>query len=242
MAHGAPDYSNVRKEEFVYRVDDMAELSARTHRGGSLERRGETVFFENFEHGLNAWDTYTGGAGASIKLTADEFVSKGFACELIAGSDGNPFAKIDYELPLLSMSKIGLEARFQQWSDIDRLITYIDYFDGTNLNTGYLRYSPVLETITIRNSDNVYETVLSNIAPPTAGQIFDYMKLVIDTGTGKYVRGMYNNNVIDLSDYDLYQIADTGPKRMVVVVLMYSVTGNNGKAIVDNIIVTRNET
>lgn len=241
MAHGAPDYSDVRKEEFVYRVDDMGEMVARMHRGGSLERRGETVFFETFEHGLNAWDTFTGGTGGSIKLTADEFVSKGFACEMIGGSDSTRFANIHYELPLLSMSKIGLECRWKQFANIDALTIYVDYYDGTNLNAAYLRYRPVTEVLTIRNSDNDYPTVLSGIAPPTAGELFDYMKLVLDTETGKYVRGMYNNNVIDLSDYDVYQIADAGPKRMVAVTLVHSLTGENGKAIVDNIIITRNE-
>ncbi len=242
MAHGAPDYSNVRKEEFVYRVDDLAELSARLNKAVSLERRGETVFFEDFEHGLNAWDAYTLGTGAAITLTADEFVSKGFACQLLAGSDGSRMAWIDYELPLLSMTKIGLECRIKQFTNIDNITIYIDYYDGTTLYNGRLRYNPLLSTITIRDSDNNYETVLTGIDPPTAGELFDYLKIVVDSNTGKYVRGMYNNNVIDLSEHDLYQIADAGPKRMVVVVHTQSVSGENGKAVIDNIIVTRNET
>ena len=242
MAHGAPDYSNVRKEEFVYRVDDMAELSARLHRGVSLERRGETVFFETFEQGVNSWDMSSFGTGASAKLTADDFVSKGFAVELIGGSDGALQASINYELPLLSMSKIGLECRWKQFANINTLTIYIDYYDGTNLNAGFLRYRPTLETLTIRNSDNVFETVASGVTAPPDAELWDFMKVVIDTNTLKYVRGMYNNNRVDLSSYDLYQLADAGAKRMVGVGLVESVSGQNGKAIIDNIIVTRNET
>lgn len=241
MAHGAPDYSNVRKEEFVYRVDDMGEMVARTHRGSSLERRGETVYFENFEHGLNAWTSALGGTGASAKLTSDEFVSKGFACELIAGSDGDVSSRIFYRLPLLSMSKVGLECRWKQYDDISQLTIYIDYYDGTNLHAGYWRYYPQTGKLTIRNSVGGFWTVKSNVDPPTSDTLFDYMKIVIDTEESKYVRGMYNNTIIDLSEYALYEIADATPQAMVVVVQVHSVAPANAKAIVDNIIVTRNE-
>lgn len=241
MAHGAPDYSNVRKEEFVYRVDDMAELSARLNKSVSLERRGETVLFEDFAEGFNAWDATIFGTGSAVNLTADEFVSKGFAAEIIAGSDGAKQAKLDYELPLLSISKIGLEARIKQFANLDDIAIQIDLYDGTNLYTGRLRYSPNDEKITIKTPDDNDDVVQTSVTKPPDGELFGFMKVVLDTSNNMYVRGFYNNIQLDLSDYSLYTIASATAPRMVIQLLVNGLGTTTAKAVYDNIIVTRNE-
>jgi len=109
MPHGAPDWSNVVKYEKVHRLDDMAELVARL---GSLviyDRRGDLVWCDSFEYGLQAWEKDPQGTGAAALVTCEAFRSRGFCAKMIAGSDGYALVRIARFFPLLIPGKHGCE-------------------------------------------------------------------------------------------------------------------------------------
>lgn len=241
MAHGAPDYSNVLKPEFTHRVDDMAELTARLSNAVSLERRGETIFVETFQYGFSNWDRNTSGTGGAVNLTGDDFVSKGLACNLVAGSDSGRQAKIDLDLPYLSLSKVGVECRAMFDAELDAFGMYISYFDGTHLRAGGIRYYYGDELIKYNNSSNVYVELVTNVPPPDTRDMFSYMKVVLNLETDFYMRAIYNERSIDMSNLAIYKVADATAPKMIIILVTFSNIGFNTVTTVDNIIVTRNE-
>lgn len=241
MAHGAPDYSNVRKEEFIFRTDDMGELAVRMGSPIVYDRRGEVIFTETFKNGYAHWEKITYGTGGLAILDTDEFVSDGFSVKLVGGSDGGRQAKIYTQIPYLAVSKIGLEVRALINPSVEYFKIYIDQYTGDTLVYNRWRIDPINGVLAIMDESDSYVDV-ADITPIVSGNnAFHFLKLVCDFNDGVYVRGLFNNRLIDLSSYALPSSSDTSEPHLVITIISESVSGENGDTWVDNVIVTRNE-
>lgn len=241
MAHGAPDYGNVFKVEFTKRVDDMAELAARLTNAVSFERGGEVFFIEHFGYGLHNWITGVSGLGASVHITADQYVSKGISVEMIPGSDASTFASMSYRLPYMSPSKMGVECRLDFEDNIEYFQIYLKLEKDTGRQQCWVRYFLQLNRIDIFTESSGWVTVLDNFLPPFVGRTFSFIKVTMDFTTGFYKELYFNNNRVDLSLHDL-DTWPTGTKSEIYV--EFQVKGDNGfnnSLFIDNIILTRNE-
>ena len=241
MAHGAPDYSNVRKGELGKRLDDMAELTARLTDVTSLERGGDVVFSESFEHGLKRWYSSLYGNGASFELNADYYVSKGFSSKLVAGSTGEAQGTISTELPYLDISNFGFESRLKFGNEVQALAFYIDVYDGETQYTPKVYYWPDYKKIYIVDEDDVLRMVAEDVILPPYGYTFCFIKVTVDYTDKKYKRLMFNDITVPLTEYGIPSTPNDSSPRMVPVISIISNTGKNGEIYVDNVFVTRNE-
>ncbi len=241
MAHGAPDYSNVRKEDFVYRLDDMADLVARQSNLASLDRRGETIFIENFKYGISHWGQTTQGNGAEISLSATKFVSGGFSCKLVGGNNQAMQARIHKHLPYLRVNKMGVEARLLIGANNTYIELQQQFFDGSLAQYTGFRYNYVTRQLLIRKSLTSYETVATGVQRIEEGQYFSFMKMVYDFEAQEYVYVKFNDTEVDVSGESSYTFTTTADLIMSVMVDLQSQSGKNGSVYVDNIIVTRND-
>ncbi len=241
MAHGAPDYSNVRKEEFVYRMDDMAELVARQGNLVSLDRRGETIFLESFRHGIDHWGQRIRGTGAAIELSTDEFVSSGFSCKLVAGSDDSRQARIHKHLPYLRVAKMGVEIRMNVGTGNSYIDLQQQFFNKPTAYYTGLRYNYVDHQLLVRRTLTTWDVIASGIKRPQADQAFIFMKMVCDFELGEYVYVKFNDVEVDVSGTSVYSFTTTADQVMSILLELYSQSGQNGYVWVDNIIVTRND-
>lgn len=241
MSHGSPDYSNVAKPQFTYRVDDLAELAARLTNATSLERRGETIFIEDFTRGLVNWSTALSGANAEIVLSSDCCVSGGFSVYLKAGSTVARSAQITTHLPYLNVTNQGLEARLRTVNSTDYIMLRNIFFDGNNAHAASFRYYWNDGLLKVQNATSAYETVASGIKKPDVNVYFSFFKVVADFANNRYVYVKMNDVNVDVSDINLYSYANSTDQKMSVDLMIASLSGVNGTMYADNIIVTRND-
>jgi hypothetical protein len=241
MSHGAPDYSNVLKPEFTHRLDDLGELAARQSNLVSLERRGETVYLEDFSLGIKQWATGFNGTGGKVSLDATEYITSGFSCLLTAGSDGAKYAQITKRFPYMGISKVGAEIRFLHDLNLDYIYFILELHDGTKRSTVYMKYHYATEIIEINVPTTGWVTVLSNVDAPYPGVYFSIFKVVADFANGLYQRVYFNNYSADLTDYALNTGLSASDPYVLYQVTCYGDAGTNSKLYLDNFILTRNE-
>jgi len=241
MAHGAPDYANVVKPEFTHRVDDLGELAARQSNLVSLERRGETVFIEDFSYGIYQWSTGFNGIGGEVALNASHFVSSGFSCRMRSGSTGSRYASILKYFPYLALSKTGLEFRFEHDLRLDYFYISLYNHNGVDEKRAFLKYKYLTEVIEVWNEDLGWTPVLDNVDAPYPGTYFSLFKLVVDFENGVYQRVYFNNFNADLTDISLSNASYASDPYLLISIFVYGIVNYVSTFYIDNIIITRNE-
>lgn len=61
MPRGMPDWGEYSPQEVVSKLLDNAELAARLGSPVLFDRRGTVIFMDDFNCGVNHWDTVTKG-------------------------------------------------------------------------------------------------------------------------------------------------------------------------------------
>lgn len=241
MAHGAPDYSNVRKEAYIHRLDDMAELANRLTDDLSLDRRGDVLFVENWQYGLNRWQQFPLGTGASVDLSNDNFVSRGVSLLLTGGSDAQRNVTVRYYLPYVEITKNGFEVRVLEDTNVEQIRLQIQLVNDGDYSYGAAVWDIDAKTIQIVDDTGTWITVHSGFDNPYSVKTFSIFKLVIDYENSAYVRLIFNNEIIDLSSYSLYSGTTSTADNMHVLLQVKSKETVNGTAYFDNMIITGNE-
>jgi hypothetical protein len=241
MSHGSPDYSNVAKPELTKRIDDMGELAARTTDLISLERGGEVVFCESFEYGIGRWLPSLYGTGSLFGLSAGYYASKGFSARLVGGSDGAMQGTISTEIPFLNLSNFGFEARLKIGDQVQAIAFYIDVYDGTYVYTPKVYLWPGIKELWIVDEGGLIHTIAANVEIPPYAYAFSFIKLVVNYIDKKYIRLMFNDLSIGLTQYGVQKVVSSGSPRMVPIISILSNSGHNGEIYIDNVFVTRSE-
>lgn len=242
MAHGAEDYSNVRKKEYSYRIDDLAELAARVGSPVVYDRRGEVVFMETFAYGFDPWATGYDGTYAAVLLDPLRFVSNGFSVLLRAGTDLDGFATLQRYFPSLSVEKLGLEFRAYINPNVKSLSAEIEVYDGTYLHDAAIYYYPVSGIVRIKGPKGYTEIAMEDKFLALDVQMFSFVKIVFDLIDKNYLRIIFNGEQKGISSVKYYN--PSSDKKPHVKILFYCISNGEGNAetYLDNIILTRNET
>ena len=94
MAHGTPDWGVTAGAVTTYQVTDLGELAVRLGSPISHDRRGDVIWWDDFECTLNKWQTVANGAGSSVALSDARARNGRYSALLISGS-----AVVDFPLP-----------------------------------------------------------------------------------------------------------------------------------------------
>jgi hypothetical protein len=218
-----------------------AELAVRLGAIMSHERRGQVIWFDDFESGhLNKWYQATVGANSTIGLSTAYCRNGAFSARLYAGASNGDFAEIDHFLPYPTLSKVGLESWISlPGSGNAYVYTGFYLYDGTNIHYFCIRYNPSTENVDVCDSDEAWQTFASGIEL-VGDHAFFIIKLVIDLVTNVYVRCLINEEVYDLSAYAASVSENAEKPSMVVRYKAYDVA-NAINLYVDDVIVTQNE-
>jgi len=241
MPHGAPDWSNIVKQQQVHRLDDMAELAARLHSIHIWDRRGDVIFLESFENGLARWNTRISGAGASIEITTERCDSYGFSVKMIAGSDEDRLAAIYHAHPIPEIYSFGWEFCFTHHDWLE----YIE-LEGRQylLGEAYyycLRWNPGGKSLQYRDETWAWRDIITNIELSPDDRLFHHMKLACNFKEYRYERAILDNYTVNLVDkYPFHFIYPYQP-AVGLWIRLYSKSGYNAKSYVDSIIFTINE-
>lgn len=186
-----------------------AELAARLGSIVTYDRRGDVVWFDDFQSGLAAWTKTKGGTGADAYITADNAKRGAFCCKMISGKDEGRYMSITHYGGGLVFSKLGVEISFTLNLFITELRVPFIYYDGTNWYDTDIRLYPMDRELKYKGSDALYHSFATLIKLDTTQYVFHTLKYVIDLPNGKYNRVLLDNIVYDLSDIALKKRTST---------------------------------
>lgn len=238
--HGKPDWG-LQVKKTVYSMDDLSELAVRLGSISQFDRRGDIVFMDSFENGLNKWLTFQSGTDAGIKLSTYVTTSGGYSVKLIGGKTSAYYASITNYLPYPSLSKYGFEVHFSLPVAIDKI--YFEFYKYTKTQgfEGIISYDDTNNKLQYEDSTGVFQDIETSFTLVKSNVLFHVIKLVIDLENNKYHRLIVNETTYDLSAYDIRAIDPGLGKNIATSITLYSNSGDNDYAYIDNIIVTQNE-
>lgn len=209
---------------------------------GTFDRRGEILFKDDFEDGLNPWIQSVSGLGAGIVLvTADTDLGVN-AAELTSGSDVSRNAILRKNFALPSAQRMGFEASIWTTTTAFETLNFtIDRFDGVNRQQGVVRITFIGGVLAFLNSGGTFtDFATPNVGSSSEARYHRY-KLVVDFVTGEYVRFLYDEEEFDISGNAVRATALAIPQGYSVALSLASPSAQNDVVQVGRMVITENE-
>lgn len=242
-----PDYSAPRPLGQVpvgpvYTSTDIAELAARLGSPDTFDRRGNVIWFDDFESGINKW--MPDGTGVNWTVTWDSTRARNgdFSVKLATATEEDKRVGIIHYFPFPVLSGMGFEFSWTRAQNL-REIQIVVF-----LRTGTVYHNVGIKWLAADNFFYYYNNIGGFTITPYRmaflemdDYVFNTIKLVVDYTKGKYVRLIANNFEFDLSnlEYETLEI-ESIPQAYVDIWIR---TDDNLSAIayIDDVIITQNE-
>ena len=241
MVHGNPDWGISSTKSTIFRVDDVGEAAVRLGSIVSYDRRGDVLWFDDFEDGLVKVVASTNGTGAAITAHTTE-AHRGAACvSLIGGSDGGAFASIVKHVPFPVLSAFGVEAHIRKVDSPLSIHIFADVFDGTLAHRFQMRLLTSGGLLQLSTDDTTFVTIADPVVLGQQASAFHAIKLVFDPRTNLYVRLLINDTERDISATGTTPDSSGTSGALVGGVGVISNPVDNDELLVDDLIFTQNE-
>ena len=238
---GLPDWGRIKKDVGVSPLSDLGELAARLGSINTYDRRGDTVWMDDFEDGIIKWSTDTLGTGAAVASSSVYARNGAKSAKLTGGSDEDRYALITHRVTPLVLSKVGFECSFNHSAAVQYVEWWLHYFNGTTIYHFAVRFSKVDGKLYYPATAYTW-TAFATVAGLFYGPIpFHTCKLVADPVALKYVRFLLDETEYDLSAYAPWSEAASGTPYWEGEIKVVSLGNQNGVVYVDDVIITQNE-
>lgn len=228
----------------VYPLLDVGELATRIAYGAitSIDRRGNWIWADGFENGLEGkWDTGTQGASSAVELSVFTIRDGAYSGLLYVHPITGDYAELIHLFPYPAAGNFGLEFAFAIPVVSPGIACWIKLYDGSNLFTPLVHYSPVAEELIYADVDGNSVVLASGLELYSSNRLFHHMKLVVDTIKKEYVRLIVNEVEHDLKGIAGEVTTDTSDPLLEIVVRADAESNDVGTAYIDNVILTQNE-
>lgn len=238
MPHGTGDWADLIARSTVFGGIDLGELAVRLGSNNFWDRRGNVIFYDDFESGIDRVEAGLGLDG-SIEWSSEHSLSGGYSAKLSTSKALLGYAWIAKWLPCPPKSALGSEVAICTGEDIVFFKWSIWYRDGTNLSDFRVRYT--LATEILEYWDGGWTPFAEDVKFYKNEYLFHIAKLVADVETGKYVRFIFDNVTYDMSKYSGEVGLDPTSPYLVVEVLGSGDSDDNYVWWADDLIITQNE-
>lgn len=241
MAHGHPDYGIDTAKRTIHAVTDLGELAARLDSINTYDRRGDVVWFDDFESSLNKWQD--GG----VDLGHDAVISNAFArngafsCRLTCGSNGDFEGVLETYKPPPVLSKVGLEVHWTRPAfNFTSIYFRLRIIHPTKDWDARIRF--VSATATLQYWDGAaFQDIEAGVGARADHLLFNPIKFVVDLDSDVYSRLMFHQRNWDLSSYAVPTAGGSAVTETQISILAVGATGTNPYLHIDDVILTQNE-
>lgn len=241
MPRGQPDFGLYTETPVASGISDPGEAAARLGSINIYDRRGWTVWFDDFEAPSLKWHTGATAPGeVAVLSTATSFSGiQSLFLNVPAGMLAESY--IDRIFPLIRRGKVGFEFWVQgQTKALGYFQLRINIYDGVAPYQVVLLYDTTAEILYIVTpAGNI--PIATNVMMLTSSFYFLPIKLVVDIDTDLYTRLLVGEREFDISTHA--QVALPASTDRYIQVYFYVV----GEATIDkwmyldNFILTQNE-
>jgi len=238
MPHAGPDWGTYAPVSTIYSIQDLGELAARLGSIVTFDRRGNVIFMDNFDDGIEPW-SYGGTSGYSVRWSPYQYKSGGFSIELTTPAVAGKNAWIERYFPYPSKSRLGIEMSVNKNYRVNQIDFYFEIYDGSDLYEPYIRL--IGNTWSYLGDDLNYHN-LGSAGDLMNDIMFHTFKLVFDLTTGKFVRLIVDTTTFDLSTFTIYKInSSSSPSLFINFAITSMAYAEAAQAWVENLILTQNE-
>ena len=242
MAHGTPDYGIGAPASTIYIVQDLAELAARIGSVDTFDRRGNIIWFTNFEDGIHGWIKEANRPLSSISWSAESARTGSFCMKVIMELPRISRVKASYRLPILVFSRAGVEFCFDCHIFLSRFTIKHQLYDGTRIHEAGIQWNSLGGTMNYWGTDGYWHALEPPYPLKRELHLYHTAKLVIDPTTGKYVRFILDNAFWDIKDLSYFRDTDPSAPCIIPSIEFLSEVSEVIVSHVNHVIITQNET
>ena len=241
MAHTLQDYTTKYKLSKIFSQVDVAELAARLGACSTLDRRGNLVWYDDFEAAAAVkWLITADGAGTGALSTDRSWMgnqSMKTVTDVAVGNDVTLFKS--FRLP--TERTLASELMFCITGGKPRIQINLIGYTGTNAFQGAVKYDHNVQKLYYYSSTPAWVELTRTDSVATIREPWFLMKLVVDWDTIKYKRFLFGGTTYDLSDIDMYSFEDTSDTCLLISIINQAETAAAATVYFDNFILTQNE-
>lgn len=241
MPRGGPDWGAGAQRSIAGVTADVGEAAARLGSPVTYSRTGTVIWMTDFEEGLTPWQQVVIGTGGDVQLASDVSHKGRFSMRLIGGSTSARTAEVYKGVWPQVNNKLGMEVIFSVPAALESFDLNI-FLEGPGGSLEWsARAAPDALDLLYRDSSGLFTSLGAHNWKAGNKYNFNYMKLVVDLESSKYVRLLVNNLSFSLAGIDPYAYAATAADDLFFNARATSAAGRNDEAIVDSVIFTSNE-
>lgn len=241
MVRGASDYGAYAAKSNISPISDMGELAQRLGAVQSIDRRGDVLWFDDFEHGIEKWTGAGSGTGNMRDWVANEAEHGGFSYGHTCGSTSPYQSQQEYYLPYPTPGELGLEVSLKLNTNITEFRAYMTAYDGAAFIRLGVKYNVATATFSYIVAGGSFVDLSPTKVLLAAYLSFSKLKIVGDIAAGEYMRIIVNDKQWDLPTIAGYSGAIALEPHVNIWIYFIGTSGHNPKAYVDSVIVTQNE-
>jgi len=242
MAHTLPDYTTKYKMAKIFANIDEAELAARLGSLTTFDRRGNVVFYEDFEGTTLKWTKIDDGAGGSLDIVDTMSLTDDQSLKVTVGSGANKKTGILRRFQQIQLKQIGFEASFTWNANLDNFAMWCYIYTGALYFYPFLDLDVAEGNLQISKAGGGFTVLDSAFSLRDDTQLFHTVKMVIDLDTGYWMRVMVDDTEYNASAVKLFDAADLVTKAHIRWALQYNTTNAAVQVVhLDRLIMTQNE-
>jgi hypothetical protein len=241
MAHGTPDWGFGLLQTVHSLSDDLAELAARLGSIHAFDRRGYSIWFDDFRRGIDTWRQETGGTGASVELDTNYPHWPPYAVKMVGGSDGTRQAAIYQYLAAVPAGNLGLEVSIAFPTAFDYFVAHLTLVENDTWHHARVKLDYANSKIYYRDGDGTWVELDDLPTLVSDYGLFHALKLAANFEDNEYIRLILNENSYDLSSLTLQELEEAYVSHLLIILQFFSRSGQNDYCYVDGVIVTQNE-
>lgn len=241
MPHGAPDWAEMAPRTTIYGGIDLAELAVRLGSIVSFDRRGDVVYLDDFQSGIEGYTYDLYGTDAAKEWSTETKKTGGLCLKLTGGKDAE--CRVDFMRGLhpSALKKIGFEFSWTFFINIDRMSIILKRRTGTESIEYSVRYDQVNEKLEYRGSDDEWHDIATGRLCTVRLDAFNTWKLVADFEEEEFVRFILNETEYDLSGIAPFREPDASVPHTLIQGILKSRETFNDVAYIHDVILTQNE-
>ncbi|KKN22379.1 hypothetical protein LCGC14_0915710 [marine sediment metagenome] len=241
MPRGQPDFGIYTETPVASGISDPGEAAARLGSINVYDRRGWTVWMDDFEAPSFKWISFVSPPGALPVLvtTASWRGAQSVYLNAVAGAGGiSGMLKI---FPLLRLGRLGIEFWTRGVTVSPGYLGLVfDIFDGTNQSRAEVRADFLADTVSIVTPAGTI-VIDTGAFPLLALMPFVPIKIVVDMDDDTYTRLMIGHQEYDISAHALVPVGATTNRLIRAQFSLNGAAGGDSYAWLENFILTQNE-
>jgi len=236
-----PDWQKYLPGSERYALSDLGELAVRLGSPVRYDRRGEVIWYDEFDHGLSPWLATFIGNGSSVEVSSTGTFMGPNAALLTAGEDSLRLASIAKGIHPPVLGRWGVEVAVAFLSNFDSFQIALTIYDGINVYGPSVRLSEADAEIQYRDENSAWQTVAVLGSLWVIPNTYRLLKITYDLDSAKYGILQLGPDSYDLSSFSFSSLPSTAATRIYALFQFKGRLGVNDKAQVGHVIFTANE-